>query len=104
MAVIIEKTYPYLDYSEENAKVTAAVLPSGKVLAAPGVNASMLLLYSEKWHPHGWDKMLMWIKSAYKSPYSKDIWLIEDPKEARKLIQEAGLEVVRLNGNRQEKA
>jgi len=91
MAVLIEKTYPYMEYSEENATVTAAVLSSGKVLSAPGANVALLEDYASHFSKYGEEAMFKAIASAYKSPFSSDVWLIEDPQEARKLIQEAGL-------------
>ena len=94
MAVLIEKKYPYMDYSEENATVTAAVLPSGKVLAAPGANVAMLEDYASHFGPANGgneEEMFRAIASIYKSPYSSDVWLVDDPQEAREIIKEAGL-------------
>ena len=91
MAVLIERIWPYMEYSEENATVTAAVLPSGKILAAPGANVEHLKIEVDYWLQYGEEAMFKGIASLYRMPVSGDVWIIEDPQEARKIIQEAGL-------------
>jgi len=91
MAVLIEKKWDSKLFSEEDAYVTAAVLPSGKVLAAPGADVTHLRVEAKHWLEYGEEQMFKAIANIYRMPLNGDVWIIEDPQEARKIIQEAGL-------------
>ena len=43
------------------------------------------------WLQYGEEAMFKGIASLYRMPVEGDVWIIEDPQEARKIIQEAGL-------------
>ena len=109
MAVLIEKQ-ALIDDDEDNPDtwtVTAAVLPSGSVLSVEK-NEMMGTIqhYADNFGPDnkdnypyndeseiwpGVNKFFEAVLSIYRSPTRGDFWIIEDPKEARKMIQEAGL-------------
>jgi hypothetical protein len=97
MAVLIEKQ-ALIDDDEDNPDtwtVTAAVLPSGKILASEEYDASLIRHYVDYFGPDGQDvgeeELFENIISIYKTPLHGDFLLVEDPQEARKMIQEAGL-------------
>jgi len=87
--------------------VTAAVLPSGKVLSVEDNEMKdTIQQYVDNFGPDnkynypyndesefwpGENKFFEAVLSIYRSPTRGDFWIIEDPQEARKMIQEAGL-------------
>ena len=102
MAVLVEKLIrnPVTDErgDDDNSDtwtVTAAVLPSGKVLTVEEYDSSLIQSYVDAFGPDGDDvgekELFENISSIHKTPFHGDFWLIEDPQEARKMIQEAGL-------------
>ena len=102
MAVLVEKLIknPATDErGDENNPdtwtVTAAVLPSGKVLASEGYDTSLIQHYVDYFGPDGQNvgekELFETVSTIYKTPLKGDFGLIEDPQEARKMIQEAGL-------------
>jgi len=94
MSVLIEKKWDN-DVGADSIRVTAAVLPSGKVLAVEGYDASDIESYVEAFGPEGMnlpeEDFFRRVADIHKTPIGADFWIIEDPQEARQIIQEAGL-------------
>ena len=106
MAVLIEKQWADTDegYVEDTAIVASAILPSGKILLSPDVYSDQYAAASFKQAinefmsraDEGADPMSdngIFRLAAYyhRSGTFGDFYLIEDPQEARQIIQEAGL-------------
>ena len=89
MAVLIEMT------GEDQQTATAAVLPSGKILAVEGYDVSLIKHYVDHFGPDGQDvgeqELFSNIMTIHRTPFNGNFRLIEDPQEARQVIQEAGL-------------
>jgi len=100
MAVLIEKTWISYGHpeSEEEVRIAAAILPSGKVLTkdddeAPfGTDRVSLEGAVKEYQLAGYSEAEMFdrIYLEYTSMSTK-FFLVEDPREARKIIKEAGL-------------
>ncbi len=100
MAVLIERTYTSEDVwsgkdLEEVGKVTATVLPSGKVLSAEGADIEAIKVYAAEFGPEGMnlpeEDFFRRVADIHRVPTVGDFWIYEDPQEARQIIQEAGL-------------
>jgi len=90
MAVLIERT------STDDGKTTTnmAILPSGKVLTAEGFEDSRKKEMEETIEHFGSVEAAMPVLEHIYSGvavYGTDLYVIEDPQEARQIIQEAGL-------------
>ena len=88
MAVLIERT------STDDGKTTTnmAILPSGKVLTAEGFEDGRKKEMEETIEHFGSVEAAMPVlEHMYSGVYGGDLYPIEDPQEARQIIQEAGL-------------
>ena len=100
MSVLIERRYTSEDAwsgkdLEKVGKVTAAVLPSGKVLSTEDADVDVIKVYVTEFGPEGMnlpeEDFFMRVADIHRVPTVADFWIYEDPQEARKIIQEAGL-------------
>ena len=89
MAVLIERT------STDDGKTTTnmAILPSGKVLTAEGFEHKKKAMEKTIKHFGSVVRVMPVLEHMYSgvAVYGTDLYIIEDPQEARKMIREAGL-------------
>ena len=106
MAVLIEKKWADADegYVEDTAIVASAILPSGKILLSPDVysnpykaetfknDINEYMSHADEGADPRSDNGIFRLAAYYhRSGTFGDFYLIEDPQEARQIIQEAGL-------------
>ena len=89
MSVLVERT------STRDGKTTTnmAILPSGKVLIAEGFEDKKKEMEETIEHFGSVESAMPVLEHIYSgvAVYGTDLYVIEDPQEARKMIQEAGL-------------
>jgi hypothetical protein len=89
MSVLVERT------STRDGKTTTnmAILPSGKVLIAEGFEDKKKEMEETIEHFGSVEAAMPVLEHIYSgvAVYGTDLYVIEDPQEARKMIQEAGL-------------
>ena len=89
MAVLIERT------STSDGKTTnnMAILPSGKILVAEGYGDKKKEMEETIEHFGSVEAAMPVLEHMYGgvAVYGTDLYVIEDPQEARQIIQEAGL-------------
>ncbi len=95
MAVLIRRNWAKLDDRSE-AKVTAAFLPSGKILLSPDREMERegfeQIINPLKEVGAGIDAIFGRIAAMYRTPITGDVYLVEDTDRARELIREGGLQ------------
>ena len=105
MAVLVEKQWADTEegYVEDTARVTAAILPSKKILVNSDVYPSgreeafkeaineFMSRADEGVEPMSDNGIFRLAALYHRSGTFGDFFLIEDPQEARQIIQEAGL-------------
>jgi len=89
MAVLIERTLT----RDGKATTNMAILPSGKVLTAEGFEDQKKEMTETIEHFGSVEAAMPVLEHMYSGihVYGTDLYIIEDPQEARKIIQEAGL-------------
>ena len=95
MAVLIRRNWSKLD-DRSDSKVTAAFLPSGKILLSPDKERERkdfeLIINPLKEKGADIGAIFGRIAAMYRTPINGDVYLIEDTDRARELIQEGGLQ------------
>ena len=95
MAVLIRRNWSK-PFDQSDAKVTAAILPSGEILLPPDKEGDRKgfekIINSLKEDGMDGDGIFSHLRSMYRTPIMGGMYLIDDTDFARKEIQEGGLQ------------